>query len=148
MPIRYREALLSILVHVSLIPISHKTPRAYRVHLSKLSKFLHVSLIPIRHNRRSTYQSHSSATEHSSAYKNHFHNLQPAKCFSVTEESYWATLIHGSLNLISHNRPSSHHSQGNSTELSCTMKFLSPTTTGLVPNSYREALLSTLTDRC
>jgi hypothetical protein len=89
-PIICRIELLSTLLHVSLIPIRHKSSRTYELlwcstdpflHLSLtplsvvtisyrdalLSTLLHVSIIPIRHKRRSANHFQWSATEQFSA---------------------------------------------------------------------------------
>jgi hypothetical protein len=77
-PISYRVALLSTLLHASLIPTSHNRPSAYQLQRSAMSTLLHVSLIPTSHNRPSTYQLHKSATEHSSTCKSHSHKPRQA----------------------------------------------------------------------
>jgi hypothetical protein len=63
-PISYRGALLNTLLHVCLLPTSHKRP--------------------------STYQLQRSATEHSSTCKSPSHKPQQAQHLSVSEERYWA----------------------------------------------------------
>jgi hypothetical protein len=87
-PISYRGALLTTLLHVSLILTSHNRPRAYSYRGALLTTLLHVSLIPTSHNRPSTYQLQRSSTDHSSTCKSHSHNPQRAQCLSVTEELY------------------------------------------------------------
>jgi GTP-sensing pleiotropic transcriptional regulator CodY len=116
-PISYRRALLSTLLHASFPQATTGlVPMSYRRAL--LSTLLHVSLIPTSYNRPSTCQLQRSATEHSSTCKSHSHKLQQAQYLPVTEEHYWALFY---------------------------MKVLFPqATTGLVPISYRRALLSTL----
>jgi hypothetical protein len=61
-------------------------PSSYRGAL--LSPLLHVSLIPTSHNRPSAHQLQKSATAPSSTCKSHPHKLQQAYCPSVTEERH------------------------------------------------------------
>jgi hypothetical protein len=68
------------------VSFSGLVPVSYRRAL--LSTLLHVSLIRTSHNRPSTYQLQTSATEPSSTYKSHSHKPQQAQCLSVTEERY------------------------------------------------------------
>jgi hypothetical protein len=57
-------------ITTGLVPISYRG--------ALLSTLLHVSLIPTSHNRPSTYQLQRSATEHSSTCKSHSHKPQQA----------------------------------------------------------------------
>jgi hypothetical protein len=98
MPTSYRITLLSPLLHVSLIPTSHKNlvPISHRRTL--LSTLLHVSLIPISYNRLSAYQLQRSVTEHSST----FH------CISFTQKSavFWSVMPFGSVRIDVSEEPS------------------------------------------
>jgi hypothetical protein len=101
-PISYRRAILSNVLHVRLILTSHNRLSTYQLQKSATEHFstyvsftrattglvpisyrralvsppLHVSLIPISHNRPSTYQIQRSATEPSSTCKSHSHKPQ------------------------------------------------------------------------
>jgi hypothetical protein len=125
-----------------LIPTSYNSPVPISYRGALLSTLLHVSLIPTRHNRPSAYQLQRSATEHSSTCKSHSHKPQQAQYLSVTEERYWAlfymfsliltattglvpiiyrrtplsSLLYASLILTSHNRPSTYQLQRSATE--------------------------------
>jgi hypothetical protein len=65
-----------------LVPISYRR--------ALLSTLLRVSLIPISHNRPSAYQLQRSATEDTSICKSHSHKLQEAYYLSDSEERYLA----------------------------------------------------------
>jgi hypothetical protein len=80
-PISYRRALLSTLLHVSfpqattgLVPISYRG--------ALLSTLLHVSLIPTSHNRPSADQVQRSATEHSCKSFTQFSKFTARDCKS------------------------------------------------------------------
>jgi hypothetical protein len=53
-----------------------------------LSTLIHVSLITTTHNRSSTYQLQRNATEHNSTGKSHSHKPQQVQYLSVIEERY------------------------------------------------------------
>jgi hypothetical protein len=113
-PISYRRALLSTLLHVSLIATSYNRPCAYllqrsatkhsstcKAHSHKLqqahclshrsaTEHSSICLIPTSHSRTSTYQLQRSATEHSSTCKSFTHKLQQPWCLPVTQERCWA----------------------------------------------------------
>jgi hypothetical protein len=65
-PISYRGAPLSTLLHVSLIPTRHNRPSAYQLQRSTTEHSSTCKSHSHSHNRPSTYQLQRSATEHSS----------------------------------------------------------------------------------
>jgi hypothetical protein len=76
--ISYRRALLSTLLHVSLIPTSHNKPRTYQ---SQKSATEHASTCKSHSHKpqqASTHQSQRSATVHTSTCKSHSHKPQQA----------------------------------------------------------------------
>jgi hypothetical protein len=84
------NSLILVLGYSLLVPFSRATiglvVTRYRGAL--LSTLLHLSLTPISYNKASAYQLQRSATEHSSTCKSHSHKPQQAQCLSVTEERY------------------------------------------------------------
>jgi hypothetical protein len=84
LPINYRGALLSNLLHVSLIPISTTGLVPIRYREALLSSLLHLRLPPTGLNRLSAYQLQRSTTEHCSTCETHYHKPQQAQKESVT----------------------------------------------------------------
>jgi hypothetical protein len=117
-PIRYRGALLSTLLHVSLLPTSFNRPSAYQLQKSATEPSS-TCLIPKSHNMPSTYQSQKSVSEHSSTCKSRSHKPQGSISYRRTLLS---TLLHVSLLPTRYNRPSTYQLQKGATEHSSTCK--------------------------